>query len=323
MGGVICQVWRMAIMHHRHMVTLGGLPYEAAMSSQTNLRGIGFLLAGAGVFVLNDCLMKLAFSDAPKFQVLFMRGVAGCLWALPVIAAMGDLGHLPRAVNRWVMLRGLLEVGAILCFIVALPLVSIGDLTAIFQTTPLIIVLGMALLHGERVGLHRIGLIVMGFSGALMVAQPGGADASPYALLGFGVAFYAAMRDLAGRRAPKDIPVLVATFSTMVLVLSAAAVCGILFESWVAPTSRAIGLMTAAGLFMMLGHTFTFLAFRHASAQAVAPFYYGFMIWAVVLGYFIFGDVPNWLAVGGMCIILVSGLVILTNERGKAASQPI
>jgi drug/metabolite transporter (DMT)-like permease len=292
------------------------------MAPASNLRGIAFLLIGAGVFVLNDSLMKLAFSDAPPFQVLFMRGIAGCLWALPVIAAMGNLRDMPRALNSWVLLRGALEVGAILAFITALPRVPIGDLTAIFQTTPLIIVMGMALLHGERVGLHRWGLILMGFSGAMMVAQPGNVGASPYALLGFLVAFFAALRDLAGRRAPADIPVLVATFATMVLVLTAAAIAGALFETWVAPTARATKLMAAAGLFMMLGHMFTFLAFRHASAQAVAPFYYGFMIWAVALGYFIFGDVPNWLAVAGMSIVLASGLAVLMSERNAAAGEP-
>lgn len=293
------------------------------MATQSNLHGIIFLIIGAGVFVLNDSLMKLAIHDAPPFQVLFMRGVSGCLWALPVIMAMGNLKDLPAAFNRWVLLRGALEVVAILCFIIALPRVPIGDLTAIFQTTPLLIILGMALIHGERVGMDRVALIIFGFSGALMVAQPGGIGASPYALIGFIVALFAAMRDLAGRRMPGSVPVLVATLATMVLVMLAAAGVGAVAETWVMPSGRVIGLMAAAGLFMMLGHTLTFLAFRHASAQAVAPFYYAFMIWAVFLGFVIFGDVPNWLSLAGMIVVLASGLGVIMLERRAPAALKV
>jgi drug/metabolite transporter (DMT)-like permease len=70
---------------------------------------------------------------------------------------------------------------------------------------------------------------------------------------------------------------------------------------------------------MMLGHMFTFLAYRNASAQAVAPFYYAFMIWAVVLGFMIFGDVPNLLSTCGMALILASGLGIVYLERRSSA----
>jgi drug/metabolite transporter (DMT)-like permease len=293
------------------------------MAAPSNLKGIAFLLAGAGVFVLNDSLMKLALSDAPPFQVLSMRGIAGCLWALPVLAAMGALKDLPRALDRWVILRALLEVVAIMAFIVALARVPIGDITAIFQITPLLIVVGMAVLHGEHVGPARLALIGLGFAGALMVAQPGAPTASPYALLGFVVALAAALRDLAGRRIPQRTPVLVSTFATIVLVMGVAAAWSFALEDQVAPTGRHLLLMGAAGLLVMLGHMFTFLAYRHANAQAVAPFYYSFMIWAVIAGAAIFGDWPNMLAFAGMALILASGLAVVYLERRTTAAQLI
>ena len=89
------------------------------------------------------------------------------------------------------------------------------------------------------------------------------------------------------------------------------------------PSFYHIVLMAGAGLFMMLGHMFTFLAYRNASAQAVAPFYYAFMIWAVFMGYVIFRDVPNTYAIDGMLLILASGLGIVYLERkaSRAADQ--
>ena len=99
------------------------------------------------------------------------------------------------------------------------------------------------------------------------------------------------------------------------MVMSGAAIVGLSAETWIIPKPYHIILMAGAGLFMMLGHMFTFLAYRNASAQAVAPFYYAFMIWAVILGYAIFRDVPNTYAFAGMLLILESGLGIVYLER--------
>jgi drug/metabolite transporter (DMT)-like permease len=90
---------------------------------------------------------------------------------------------------------------------------------------------------------------------------------------------------------------------------------GFVSETWVKPSAFHILILAAAGLMMMLGHMFTFLAYRNASAQAVAPFYYAFMIWAVAMGYLLFGDIPNTLSMSGMVLILTSGLGIIYLEK--------
>jgi drug/metabolite transporter (DMT)-like permease len=86
-------------------------------------------------------------------------------------------------------------------------------------------------------------------------------------------------------------------------------------DAWLQPDVAQIGMTFGAGLLMMLGHHFTLLAYRSASAQAVAPFYYSFMIFAVVVGFLLFGDRPNLLGILGMLTIMVSGLVLLAFER--------
>jgi drug/metabolite transporter (DMT)-like permease len=294
------------------------------MAQASNLRGICFMLAGAAAFVLNDSFMKLALVDFPPYEVLALRGLFGMIFALGLLGAMGDLFKLPLAFNRWVLLRGILEVGAILTYILALAKSTVGDVTAIFQTTPLLVILGMVLIHREATNFKLMSLVVLGFVGALMVAQPGSGATSPYLLFAFLTALFAALRDLAGRRVSDEVPALAATFITIVLVFIGAMVVGLGFENWVAPQSHHIWLLMAASFAMMLGHMFIFLAYRNASAQAVAPFYYAFLIWAVIGSYFIFGDVPNWLAVGGMALIVGSGLAIVyfENRSKKHSSTP-
>lgn len=298
-----------------------GIVYATDMATQSNLRGIGFMLAGAGVFVLNDSFMKIALTDLPPNQVLAMRGLSGTVCALVLLAIMGDLKKLPEALTRWVYLRAALEVGAILTYILALAHASIGDVTAIFQITPLLVILGMIFIHRESASVVRVALVALGFAGALFVAQPGSSATSPYLMLAFATALFASLRDLAGRRVTTEIPALAATLITIVFVMTASGLVNALTETWVRPTWIHCVILAAAGLFMMLGHMFTFLAYRNASAQAVAPFYYAFMIWAIIMGYGLFGDVPNLLSMIGMALILTSGLGIVYIERKQAQNS--
>ncbi len=285
------------------------------MTPTSNLRGIAFMLAGAGTFVLNDSFMKIALADLPPYEVLVLRGLSGTLCALVLLAIMGDVSKLFSAFSCWVFLRGILEVGAILTYILALSHATVGDVTAIFQITPLLVILGMVFIHREQSVPARLILVGLGFAGAMFVAQPGSGATSPYLMFAFVTALFAALRDLAGRRVTTAVPALAATFITIVMVMSASGLVGLGTEQWLMPSPKHIILMAGAGLFMMLGHMFTFLAYRNASAQAVAPFYYAFMIWAVVLGFLIFRDIPNTLSIIGMTLILLSGLGIVYMEN--------
>jgi drug/metabolite transporter (DMT)-like permease len=273
-----------------------------------NLRGIFFMTLAAGAFVTNDSFMKLVLANTPPMQVLVMRGLAATLWCFPLLLMLGYKSDIHRTLNPWVLLRAACEVVAIMSFILALNHMPIGDVTAIFQIAPLLVLIGVAVIWGERIGRIRMALIAIGVTGALLVAQPGSSTASPYAAFGFLTAIGSASRDLVGRKVPHDIPGLVVAFATIIVVMLAAAAANAVFETWVAPPPQNIIKMLAAGFFLMGGHTFVFLAFRHGKAAAVAPFYYSFTLWAVLSGLVVFHDIPNWLSVTGTALILASGL---------------
>ncbi|MFO1132064.1 MAG: DMT family transporter [Hyphomicrobiales bacterium] len=287
------------------------------MALSQNFRGIAAILVATGSFVANDTCMKLALEDAPPFQVLVMRGIAAIVWCLPVIYAMGLIRHLPKAFHPWVLLRSGSELVAILCFITALAHMPIADLTAITQISPLVVLLGMWLLFGERVGGLRFFLVGLGITGALMVAQPGGVASSPFAVFGFLTAVGAAFRDILSRKVPSRTPALAVTFSTLFIVMVGALVMTLLFEAPVAPTFRHGWLMAIAGFFLMCGHSFIYMAYRLSPARVVAPFNYAFMIWAGISGVLVFQQVPNALAVAGMALIMTAGLAVVFLE-GRA-----
>ena len=284
----------------------------------SSARGIASLTAAAASFVSCDSCMKLAMADLPPFEVLTMRGIAGTLWCFPLLLAMGLGGRLHWGLNRWVLLRAGSETAAVLCFVLCLSRMPIGDLTAIGQTAPLIILLAGALVWGDRIGAVNYLLIAAGFAGALLVAQPGGATASAIAPLGLVVAALAAGRDVLTRKVPANVPSLVAVFTTIVMVMLAGALASLGFERVVPPAAIHIELLAAAGLFLLGGHFFVLLAFRLARPAVVAPFLYTFTFWAMLSGVFIFGDRPNALSLAGIGLIVASGLaVVLLDERRR------
>jgi len=291
-----------------------------AMTPSSGLTGIGCMIVAAGLFVANDTCMKLAMEEAPPVQVLFLRGVAACLWCLPLILIMGHGRSLPHLLDKWVLLRAGAEVGAVLSFVIALAHMAIGDITAITQTTPLLIMIGAALIWREPIGWMRLILITVGFVGAILVAQPGSGTASTLALLGFLSAIFSAVRDLAGRSIHREIPLVIAIFATLSVVMMAAGLYSVAFETWAPVTNRMIGFMMLAGFVLIFGHVFILLAYRFATPRTVAPFYYCFTMWAVISGIIVFGEFPNLVALIGMGLIVASGLAIVVIDGRRRHS---
>jgi drug/metabolite transporter (DMT)-like permease len=289
------------------------------MSSPTaNLRGIAFMVLSTGFFSLNDALMKLAMDGLPPFEVLFLRGLMASLWALPVVLLTGNGRHLPHTANRWIVLRNLCELGAVLCFIVALAHMPIADITALGQIAPMLLLIGVALIYRDKIGVPRMVLIAIGFIGALLVAQPTATGISPFAVLGFLTALGTAVRDIVGRKVSHAIPVMIVAFNALLVVMVGAGTATLVFEHPVLPSLRHLLLLAGSGLLLSLGHFFIFLSYRTGATAAVAPFYYMFAIWAVGTGFFIFGTLPNTLALTGIALILISGVaIVLLDQRRK------
>ncbi len=273
-------------------------------------------------YVINDTLMKLATVGLPPYEVLTLRGVAASLWGLPLLFILGYGSKLPLLFERRVLVRNLAELGAILCYIIALTNLPIADASALGQITPLLLLLGASLLFRERIGGVRMALIGLGFIGAIMVAQPTLNGISIYAVLALANAVLCAVRDLAGRRIAAEVPGLIVAMSAVVVVLIGAGAMHVATEQWVMPGLHHVLLLLGSGLFLISGHFFIFMAYRVGPTGVVAPFYYFFTFWAVLSGLIVFGQFPNTLALAGIALVVASGLtvVLLDNRRRKLAA---
>ncbi|WP_352820963.1 DMT family transporter [Mesorhizobium sp. M0410] len=283
----------------------------------TAIRGPLFMVVSTGSYIVNDTMMKLATAGLPPYEVLFLRGAAATLWGIPLLFMLGYGKQIPLILDAKVLRRNLLELGAILCYVVALANMQIADSTALGQITPLLMLVGSSMLFGERIGGVRLALIGLGFIGAVMVAQPTMQGISVYALLALGNAALSAARDLAGRKVAADVPGMIVAISAVIVVLTGAGVAHLVSEQWVVPEIRHLLLMGGAGLFLIFGHFFIFMAYRVGPTSVVAPFYYCFTVWAVISGLVVFRQLPNALAICGLLLVVASGLTIVSLDERK------
>jgi drug/metabolite transporter (DMT)-like permease len=252
-----------------------------------------------------------------------MRGLAAVAWGLPLLLLLGYGRQLALMFDRRVLARNLSETAAILCYVVALANMPIADATALGQITPLLVILGGSVLLGERVGGLRMGLISLGFAGAVMVAQPTGAGVSFYALLALGNAVFCAVRVLVSRGVRSEVPGIVVALSAAVVVLIGATAAHLGFEAFVMSDGRDVLLLGGAGFFLIFGHFFIFMAYRVGSIQSVAPFYYSFTLWAVMSGVIVFGHLPNRLALAGILLVVASGLAVVHLDGRRRRLSPV
>jgi drug/metabolite transporter (DMT)-like permease len=287
------------------------------MQISTGLRGIICMVLACLLFVCCDGFLKMMLRDLPPFETLALRGVAASIFGVVLVLALGLASDIPRVFGLWTFLRAMAEVVAVSAFILALANAPIADVTAIYQIAPLLVLAAASFLYGEKVGVARWLLIVLGFAGALMVAQPGGEKTSPFVLFSFVTAFASAVRDILGRKVPADLPGPVATLTVVITVLGFSLFNSMMFETWVTPKPEHYFYAAAAGCFVMIAHLMIFLAFRFATARAVAPFYYALTIFAMIAGATFFDEYPNAISLVGIAMILACGLGVLLLEEKR------
>jgi drug/metabolite transporter (DMT)-like permease len=287
------------------------------MNRTSDLAGVAAMLAATALFVVGDSFTKLVTQDLPPFETLFLRSIAASLACAVLVSARGEWRFISGAFDPRAALRATGETLCTLCYVVALSRMPIADVIAILQTGPLFVIFGAALLLRERIGPVRVAFALIGFAGAVMVAQPSASGVPPAALLAFGAAMLGAVRDIAGRSVPARIPVMVVNFATMLMLIVGALAMTLIAETWTPPASRHIVFLGLAGLLVTLGHAGLLLAFRLGRTASVAPFYYSFALWGVVAGLIVWGALPNALALAGIILIAGSGVAIILLDQRK------
>ena len=283
--------------------------------SQHNRRGILTMTGAMVFFVVNDALVKWVSTDLSTPQLIFVRGVMTTALLLALAAWMGQLSLWRSAlITRSVPTRALVDSLASFTSLTAVFHMPLGNATAINLAGPLFLtVLAVFFLH-ERVSLGRWALILLGFAGVLLVVQPRAGEFNAYAWLCLLAAMLHAGRDFLTRLVPAQVPSLLITLSTAIMVTLLAGVWS-LFEPWRAMSATHIGQLFAAAMCLAAAYHLLTLSMRLGDMSVIGPFRYSGLLMALLLGYLMWGDVPNGLAWCGIALVVAAGLGLLQAER--------
>lgn len=285
------------------------------MTRADNLRGAGIMAISMAAFTLNDTAIKSLGDSLPLAQTIFLRGMATSIVMALVAWRLGALRwDVPRRDWGRILLRSLADIGATFLFLGALFHMPLANLTAILQALPLTVALGAALVYGEPLGWRRLLAIGTGFCGVLLIVRPGADGFNIYALWGLGAVAMVTVRDLAARRlSPATPSVLAALVGAVLVTLAAGGV--MLTEGWAPLTAPAAGRIGLAALFILVGYLASVAVMRVGEIGFVAPFRYTGLIWALVLGWLVFGDWPDPTTLLGAGIVVGTGMFTLYRER--------
>ena len=291
------------------------------MQLSNNARGVVLMTVAMAAFTLNDTAMKLVMQSVPLFQAIGLRGLLATLVLLVLGWRMGGLRlKLPRR-DLWLLaLRSLAEVLGTLSFLAALNHMPLANLSAILQSLPLAVALAAWAVFGDRIGWRRITAILVGFVGVLIIIRPGPQGFDHWSLMGLASVAFVVVRDLSTRQLSRGVPsstvAVLASLAVTVTALSLSVPAG-----WQAVTLREGLLIGGAAAALVVGYNFVIMVMRVGDIGFIAPFRYTALLWAIFLGWVVFGTLPDALTLMGAGLVVGSGIFTLWRERKVKAVQ--
>ncbi|HLL28167.1 MAG TPA: DMT family transporter [Xanthobacteraceae bacterium] len=280
--------------------------------------GIGLMLLGCFVFSLNDALGKWLVATYSVGELLLIRSAAALCVLAPLAYREGFAVFAAMLRPRLQLLRvalSSLEVGFFFWAVSYLPL---ADVTTFYLAGPIFVTALSPFLLGETIGWKRCAAVIMGFAGVVIAMRPSSAVFGMPSLIALGGSILFALQMMVTRslRGTRDI-VLATTQIASTFVL------GVLTApfGWVTPGARDLGLFALLGVVAIFGLFCVNRSLKLAPASVVVPYQYSFILWAMILGYFVFGDVPGALLVLGAAIIVGAGIFIFWRENAATGSD--
>ncbi|MBM3548275.1 MAG: DMT family transporter [Alphaproteobacteria bacterium] len=281
------------------------------------LTGIALMLTALAMYMITDTVAKYLTAEVHPVQIVWSRYAAYILILTPIVLWRG----LPRS---FATTRPVAHVGRSLamllsgtCFTISLAHLELAFAITVAFVSPLFVTALSMIFLGEKVGVRRWSAVVVGFIGVLIVIRPG-AEFSPWSLLPIASAFLWAISLILTRRTGHDHPLTNLVYTTIVGAIVATPAV-IPFWAWVSWEAWAMLFCIAAWNLVAL--TVMVRAFAHAPASTLAPFSYSQLIWSILLGWAVFGDIPDLLTYVGGGVVIASGVYIWHRERVRARSQ--
>ena len=266
-------------------------------------------------FISNDALMKFLFQTISVEQGIFMRGLV----SVPLLALIAYLRKSLFVRIDWrnwrvILTRAFAELAATMAFLTALSNMPLANITAILQALPLTVTMFAAIFFGEQVGWRRWSAILAGFIGVLIIIRPSGDGFNEYAVLAIVAVACVTVRDAITRRLDRSVPSLFVAFISAIPIFIYGGVATAT-TGWTIVSGAIIGIVVVAAIAITCGYLFAVMAMRNGEISFVAPFRYTGMIWAILFGFLLFGDLPDAATILGTMIVIGMGVYAFHRER--------
>jgi drug/metabolite transporter (DMT)-like permease len=282
------------------------------------LAGIGLMLLSIFMFSFGDAMGKFIVATYSVGQLLWLRACAALLVLLPIVwKRRTDFLHLERP---WLqLLRVTLSTLEVAAFFLATVYLPLADVITYYLAGPIFVTAMSGLVLGEDVGWRRWTAILVGFCGVLIALRPSSQTISWPALIALGgsLSFAVLMLITRSLRSTPDIVLATSQFGgTFVLGVVLSPI------GWVTPSAGSLVLFAAAGIISVAALLCVNRSLKLAPASVVVPYQYSMIVWAVIFGLVVFGDVPSWATIVGAAIIIGAGLYIFLREQQLGRAEP-
>jgi drug/metabolite transporter (DMT)-like permease len=278
--------------------------------------GILFMTLATLVFSISSALSKWQVSHYSFTEVLFFRSIGSlAVCSLLILPRTGLIVFRTHRLRDHVG-RSTTQGVAQSLIVIAFGLMPLAGAVAINFSSPLFAALFAAIWLKERVGIARAAALAVGFFGVVLVAAPGADSFRAGALFALGNAVLLGSVTAAVRGMTTTESVETLTMYQMVFLLILFTT-GLPIFGFAAPSEADLGIMLVNGVFNGLGQYWWTRSLSLAPASAVGPFYYFALVWALVIGFVFWGDMPTLPLLGGSVIVVASGLFLLWHEKNR------
>jgi len=277
-----------------------------------NVRAAFLMMFAMVLLSSNDVFMKLSSEHMSIGQMLFIRGVFAVAVFSFAMRLTGRPVIIRAARSKWVVLRALCECAITICFISGLSLLPIATASTLAWTSPMFLAVVAAVVLKENVTLKRWLVVLIGFAGVVLIANPASEEFSLAMLLPLAAAALISVRDLVTRQVDPGLHSVYVTWATLVAVTIAGLL--ISFLDWQPVATTQVIWLAASAIFLSSAYFFQIRAVRLGELSFVAPFSYTGILAAVFYGFVVWSDLPSLTMILGILLVMSAGLYILSHQ---------
>ena len=283
------------------------------------LAGIGLMLLSIFMFSFGDAMGKFLVATYSVGQLLLLRACAALIVLLPMVWWQREA--FTQLERPWLqLLRVTLSTLEVAAFFLATVYLPLADVVTYYLACPIFVTALSAIILRERVGWRRWSAILIGFLGVVIALRPSAQTISAPAMIALGgsLSFAVLMLITRSLRATPDVVMASSQFAGTFLLGAVISPIG-----WVTPSAGSLVLFAAAGLISVSALFCVNRSLKLAPASVVVPYQYSMIVWAVMFGLAVFGDVPSWNTIAGVTIIIGAGLYIFLRERDLGREETV